>query len=145
MGEAYFKRCERELRRRWQGERAVHLGEEGADGYNGWLRWELKCRKHLPIWIYFALAQARIGMKPNELSVAVLKEKGGTWKEALVVMRLEDFEDWFGGCSQSAHQKMMLEMAKEESKQVSAPPCYDEAYWEAMEEMAKEESDVDSR
>lgn len=116
MGEAYFKRCERELRRRWRGERAVHLGEKGADGVIiGWLRWELKCRERLPQWILAALAQAKVEARPNELSIAVLKEKWMPWRPALVVMELGDFEDWFGGECQSAHQKAMLEMAKEES------------------------------
>lgn len=114
MGEAYFKRNERELRKRWQGERAVHLGEEGADGYNGWLRWELKCRKYLPQWIVNAWIQASIGRKSNELSVVVLKQKYWSWSDAFVIIKLDDFEDWFGRCPQSAHQKMMLEMAKEE-------------------------------
>ena len=113
MAEAYWKRCERELRKRWQGERAVHLGEEGADGHNGWLRWELKCRKHMPEWILGALTQSQIGSKANELCVAVLKEKGVRWEGALVVMRLADFEDWYGGESQKSHNLLAKQLAEE--------------------------------
>ena len=115
MGESYWKRCERELRKRWQGERAVHLGEKGANGYSGWLRWELKCRERLPQWIVDAWLQANIGRKSNELGVVILKQKYWSWADAFVVIKLADFEDWFGGECQSAHQKAMLKMAKEES------------------------------
>jgi len=113
MGEAYWKRKEREIRKVLGLERDVHLGEAGADGVNEWLVMELKCRKALPWWLCDALTQASNRADEHQLPVAILHGKGEPWQKDLVVMALGDFEDWFGGESQKSHNLLVKELAKQ--------------------------------
>lgn len=53
---------------------------------------EIKSRRRLPDWIKDALAQARASARKPQLSIAVLHEDGARYKDALIVLRLEDFE-----------------------------------------------------
>jgi len=138
MGEPAWKVGERENRKQYSLEKDAHIGEAGTDGIGEWLVVEYKLREKLPQWIEDALRQAEARAKPNQLAATRLHKKGRRRSEDWWVIRDKTMEDWFGGECQSAHQKAMLDMAK----QRSSPPCYDEAYWEAMETMAKEESDV---
>lgn len=115
MPEAAWKVGERANRKQYSLEKDAHIGEAGTDGTGEWLVVEYKFRKKLPQWIENALKQAEVRAKPNQLAAARLHQKGRRRSQDLWIIRDKTMQDWFGGCSQSAHQKMMLEMAKEES------------------------------
>jgi len=61
-----------------------------------WLSVEVKSRKTLPAWLLGAMSQARAAATEHQLPVAVLHQEGARHGSDLVVMRLSDFEDWFG-------------------------------------------------
>ena len=62
---------------------------------SGWLAVEVKHRKRLPAWLKDALTQARTGAG-ERLALAILHESGQRHADDLVVLRLGDFQDWFG-------------------------------------------------
>jgi len=61
-----------------------------------WLAVEVKTRKALPLWLLDAMAQAVQAASEGQLAMAVLHRVGERHDDDLVVMRLADFEDWFG-------------------------------------------------
>lgn len=92
-----FKSTERAIARRLGGRRVGHLGGQDVDA--GWLSVECKHRQSLPAWLTDALAQARRHAGGDQLPIVILHEHGGRHDDNLVVMRLADFEQWFGGTS----------------------------------------------
>jgi hypothetical protein len=60
-----------------------------------WLAVEVKHRRRLPQWLKTALTQARCGAG-ERLPIVVLHEAGQRHSDDLVVLRLADFQDWFG-------------------------------------------------
>ena len=89
-----FKGTERAVARRLAGTRTGHLG--GHDGDGGWLSCEVKHRATLPAWLTAALAQSRRHAQPEQLPIVVLHQHGTRHDDNLVVMRLADFQEWFG-------------------------------------------------
>lgn len=89
-----FKSTERAMARRLGGKRTGHLGGQDVDG--GWLSVECKHRATLPAWLTDALAQARRHAGPDQLPIVILHEHGARHDDNLVVLRLADFEQWFG-------------------------------------------------
>ena len=89
-----FKGTERAVARRLAGKRKGHLGGQDVDA--GWLSAECKHRATLPAWLVAALAQSRRHAQPEQLPIVVLHEHGGRHDDNLVVMRLADFQEWFG-------------------------------------------------
>jgi hypothetical protein len=100
MSERSWKRCEREIATILGGRRVPVTGRARGDVpdiRHRWLSIEVKSRKYLPAWLKDAIAQARAAATEHQLPVAILHEQGARHGSDLVVMRLSDFTDWFGG------------------------------------------------
>ena len=93
-----WKKCERAVAARIGGERISNhaLGLQTPDCESDWLSVEVKHRKALPGWLLDALDQAETNASAGTLAVAVLHQAGQRYDDALVVLRLSDFVDWFG-------------------------------------------------
>lgn len=92
-----WKRAERRIAQLVGGRRVPVTGRRGQpDVAHPWLAVEVKTRERLPRWLVAALAQARGAASSDQLPVAVLHERGMRYRDALVVLRLGDFLDWFG-------------------------------------------------
>jgi len=90
-----WKQTERAIAKRLNGQRIGASGRTGADVVNDWLAVEVKHRKRLPEWLKAALEQARNGAD-ERLPIVVLHEAGQRHANDLVLLRLADFQDWFG-------------------------------------------------
>ena len=64
--------------------------------YHPTLSIEVKSRKRLPKWLERAVAQAEEAAKQPQLPVAVLHQDGRRYQDALVVIRLKDFDKRLG-------------------------------------------------
>jgi len=85
---------ERYIAKRLGGRRMGHYG--GEDVKHDWLSIECKERP-LPLWLRYAADQARRHATEDKLPIVVLHELNRSHDEDLVVMRLCDFQAWFGG------------------------------------------------
>ena len=94
MSDKTWKQVERTLARRLGGQRVGCTGKAIADVISDWLSIEVKTRKTLPAWLLSAIEQAR---DDDRLSMVILHQVGQRHDDDLVVMRLTDFEEWFGG------------------------------------------------
>ncbi len=100
MPEKPWKRTERKVAARLGGRRVPVTGRSRGDApdvAHDWLSVEVKHRRRLPAWIEDALRQAEAAARDGQLPVAVLHQRGRRHAEDLVVLRLRDFEAWFGG------------------------------------------------
>ncbi len=95
MADKTWKQTERAIAKRLNGQRLGASGRAAADIQTDWLSVEVKHRKRLPQWLKDAWAQAANGAE-NRLPLVVLHECGSRRHNDLVVLRLGDFEDWFG-------------------------------------------------
>ncbi|GIV60031.1 MAG: hypothetical protein KatS3mg043_1120 [Rhodothermaceae bacterium] len=99
MPEKSWKRTERKVAERLGGRRVPVTGRSRGDVPDvdhAWLSIEIKHRSRLPSWIEDALRQAEAAARDGQLPVAILHERGRNHDQDLVVLRLRDFEDWFG-------------------------------------------------
>ncbi len=90
-----WKNVERAIAKRLNGKRLGATGQATADVVTDWLSVEVKHRKTLPQWLKDALGQARHGAG-GRLPIVILHESGQRHADDLVLMRMGDFEDWFG-------------------------------------------------
>jgi hypothetical protein len=59
---------------------------------------EVKHRESLPDWMLDAMAQAKASMRNDtQLPVVVFHQKGMEYGDSVVMLRLKDFSDYFGG------------------------------------------------
>ena len=59
---------------------------------------EVKHRESLPDWMLDAMSQAKASMRNDtQLPVVVFHQKGMEFKDSVVMLRLSDFADYFGG------------------------------------------------
>lgn len=60
--------------------------------------WSIECkeREKLPAWLHKAMAQARTNATPGKLPLVILHQKGERHDNDMVVVRLADWEDWYG-------------------------------------------------
>lgn len=101
-----WKPTERALAKLLGGERVPVSGRQrgwAPDISHPWLALEVKSRKNLPVFLAGAMDQAEkaaIWIKRrgqgDRLSVAVIHQDGGHYRNSLIVMRLGDFIDNFG-------------------------------------------------
>ncbi len=96
MSDATWKQSERAIARRLNGRRTGPSGRSGPDVESSWLRVEVKTRRHLPNWLFWALRQARFGCPDDRLAVVVLHQIGQHHADDLVLLTLGDFQAWFG-------------------------------------------------
>ncbi len=98
MPNRFWKTIERRIARMFSTERiGTREGRPAPDWENSWTVGEVVCHP-VPKWILQELAQAerRLADRPK-LRLLVIHEKGQTLEEALVVMRLSQFREWFLG------------------------------------------------
>jgi hypothetical protein len=99
MGDKRWKATERRIAALLGGRRVPVSGRgrgDAPDVAHPWLAIECKDRATLPLWLLDALAQAEASAQPDQLPVAVLHRAGDRHDQALVVLRLTEFVDWFG-------------------------------------------------
>ena len=96
MADKTWKAVEREIARRLGGRRVGCTGQATADVETPWLAAEIKTRKLLPRWLLDAIEQAVGAADDGRLPIVVLHQKGHRHDNDIVVLRLGDFEAWFG-------------------------------------------------
>ena len=102
-----WKNTERAIARRLGGRRTSHrnLGIGAPDVVAGEFSVEVKHRKALPAWLTDGMAQARHYATDGQLALLVLHEAGRRHDGDMVVLRLDDFERWFGEMEASDDQE----------------------------------------
>ena len=101
MPDRTWKKAERKVAELLGGQRIPVSGRgDRPDIEHGWLSIECKLRRRLPQWLLAAVEQAERAARPGQLPVAILHQAGARYRDALVVLRLGEFEEWFGGVRQ---------------------------------------------
>ena len=108
MADKLWKAVERRIAKYLGGERVPITGRQrgsAPDIKHEWLSIEVKQRNNLPAWVHDAMDQAKSSQKPIfeskggyegfQLPVVILHETGKRIEDDYVVLRLEDFRDWF--------------------------------------------------
>jgi len=96
MPEKLWKRAERRLCEMLGGKRRGATGRDDPDCVHEWLAVEIKCRKKMPQYIKDWLHQAYTNAEDDKLTVVVWHEAGCIYANAVMMMFLGDFLDWFG-------------------------------------------------
>lgn len=93
-----WKRTERAVAKALGGKRTskMGLGANAPDVETDAWSIEVKHRDQLPQWLTEALAQAVRNASDGKLPLVVLHESGRRHADDLVLLRLGDFEQWFG-------------------------------------------------
>ena len=86
--------AERRIAHELGGARTGNTGKAAPDVTAGFLVVEVKERAELPAWLKAAMGQAVRAAGSDKLPVAILHEGGQPYKEALVLLRLCDFQAW---------------------------------------------------
>ncbi len=94
-----WKDHERQIAARLGGKRAGPTGRTGSDVLHDWLAIECKERKSLPAWMKAAMKQSVDAATDGLLPIVVWHVLGQRHDQDVVMMRLKDFEEWFGGQS----------------------------------------------
>jgi hypothetical protein len=97
MPDKLWKQHERHIAKRFGSARTGPQGKEGPDVITEWLCIEAKERDQLPAWLDDAIQQITACTPQDKLPVVILHGKGRRHDNDLVILRLKDFEDWFGG------------------------------------------------
>ena len=90
-----WKATERRVAARLGGQRVGCTGSNTPDVTTDWADVECKHRQALPKWLTTAMDQAATNCGQGKLPLLVLHEHGK--HDMLVVLRLSDFVEWFGG------------------------------------------------
>ena len=95
---ATWKAAERAIAARMNGQRTSNqgLGSATADVETPTYAVECKHRRSLPGWLLDAVAQARRNAPQGKTPLVVLHEAGSRYDDALVVVRLADFQELWG-------------------------------------------------
>jgi hypothetical protein len=93
---ATWKQTERTIATRLHGRRVGPTGTATADVVTPWLAVECKHRATIPQWLTGALQQAVNAAEPGQLAIAVLHAAGTRHDRDIVMLRLADFQEWFG-------------------------------------------------
>jgi hypothetical protein len=94
-----WKNTERAVAKILGGKRVPITGRNRGDAPDVahiWLSIEVKHRKQVPEWIKDAMSQAVASQRGEQLPVVILHEQGQAHKNDLVIIRLGDFQEWFG-------------------------------------------------
>jgi len=91
-----WKATERHVAKAFGGQRVGNRGTNTEDVSHGWLSVECKHRKEIPSWLKLAMWQARTNAAADKLPVVILHESGQRHTDNLVVIRMADFQEWFG-------------------------------------------------
>jgi hypothetical protein len=92
-----WKRQEREIAKALGGRRNPNTGEWRSDINVPGFAVEVKTRRTLPAWLVAAVAQSVRAAEEDETPIVVLSAVSqGRKADRYVVMRFQDFEDWYG-------------------------------------------------
>lgn len=91
-----WKATERAISKRLAGQRVGNQGAATPDVVTPWCSIEVKHRKELPAWLQDAMRQAVANARPETLPVVILHQCGQRHDNDLVMLRLRDFQEWFG-------------------------------------------------
>lgn len=93
-----WKRTERDVAKKLGGQRTSKAGQgtNAPDVETESWSIEVKHRQDLPLWLSKAMAQAARNASDGKLPLVVLHESGRRHVDDLVMLRLGDFEAWFG-------------------------------------------------
>lgn len=91
-----WKSTERTVARRLNCRRVGPSGTSTADAVNEWLSVEVKHKKELPGWLKAAMNQSVKAATPGQLPLVVLHELGQRHDNDYVVMRMRDYQEWYG-------------------------------------------------
>lgn len=95
-----FKAVERKIAELLGGQRVPINGRtrgSAPDIAHSWLSPEVKSYDQRPPSIHEAMAQAEASSRGAQLPVSVFHRNGDRYGQAVLMMRLSDFLDWFGG------------------------------------------------
>jgi len=96
MGDATWKAIERKICAKFGGKRSGPTGKMGPDCVEtAPFALQIKHRKNVPQWLTDAHVQALNDAPRGMLPVLVLHPKGWAIGESLVIIRLENFVDWY--------------------------------------------------
>ena len=93
MGDTAWKQFERFICRLFGGERDWSVPEECKN--TGIFAPEAKYRKKIPTWLEDMVTQAENQARDDQLPLVVLTEHQRRRMQSLVIIRLQDFVDWF--------------------------------------------------
>jgi len=98
MSNKTWKAVELKICRMLGGDRTGPTGRDTSDCVHPWLGVEIKTRKRVPGYIRDWVEQAKSNIKlPGRLPIVVWHQTGDRYTDALVLLRLGDFLDWFVG------------------------------------------------
>lgn len=103
MGTGNWKAVEREIANILGGERVPVTGRQrgsAPDVKHPVFAVEVKKRKTLPEWLHDAMRQAVASVRGEQLPIVVLHQKYLGHKGDFVVIRLQDFQEWYGDVPQ---------------------------------------------
>jgi hypothetical protein len=95
-----WKARERAVALEFGGRRVPVTGRARGDApdiMHPWLCIEVKAWENLPERVHDALHQAEACVVGDKLPMAVIVANGMATRDGLVVMRVKDFQSWFGG------------------------------------------------
>ena len=81
------------------GERVPVTGRQrgsAPDIKHDWISLEVKHRQSLPAWMLDAQAQADASKDGDQLPMVIFHQKNMQYKDAVCMVRLSDFVEWFG-------------------------------------------------
>jgi len=99
MPDKVWKAVERKLARRFGTTRVGARDDVQMDIDAGHLSIEVKHRDKLPKWIKDAVVQAIRNAGVSQLPIVILHESGQRHDNDIVMMRLKDYEEWYGPAS----------------------------------------------
>lgn len=78
------------------GTRAGPTGREGPDILHPVFAPEVKTREDLPAWLLAAMEQAETNAPQGKLPLCILHRAGDQFEDALVVVRMRTWREWYG-------------------------------------------------
>ena len=92
-----WKHSEKTIARMLGARRIGNTGQSTPDAMNDHLCVEVKHRRRaaVPAWMAAALDKVRSQAGPQRLGLVVVHREGQRYGEAFVLMRLQDFADWY--------------------------------------------------
>ena len=112
MPNTYWKSIERRIARLFGTHRiGTREGGQATDWESSWTVGEVVCHE-IPKWVLAELAQSeRRQTDCPKLRLLIIHEKGQDLDQALVILRLGQFRDWFLG-NESINHKAQREIVK---------------------------------
>ena len=95
---SYWKNVEKEVGRLLGGVRLGATGTDSADVHTDKFCIQVKYKKSFPLWLSHAVANAKRNADKHSLAGAViLKERGTSWDDAMVMVDMRTFKHLLDG------------------------------------------------